>query len=221
MTVWSSVPVSLRFAVVFALCVGAACSGPVREPSPVSGEAIAFGAGPSGAYNACFTCHGLEGEGGDAVPRLAGLDAGYLTKQLFDYASGDRYDTVMGPIARAMSDRDKRVVSSYYAGLAPAPSAAGAAPALFAHGDISRGLRPCADCHGERAEGRGAGNPALAGQPEAYTIEQLRRWTHGERRNDPGNVMSRIARSLTDEEAEAIASYLANAQRADGSGPRS
>jgi cytochrome c553 len=184
----------------------------VREPSPVTGEAIAFGAGPSGAHNACFTCHGLEGEGANAVPRVAGLDAGYLTKQLFDYASGDRSDAVMGPIARAMDDRDMRAVSAYYAALAPASAAPGDAPNVFAHGDASRNIRACADCHGERGEGRGAGNPAIAGQPATYTIEQLRRWKHGERRNDPGNVMSRIARSLTDAEVEAIAYYLARTQ---------
>lgn len=188
------------------------------EPASVSGEAIAFGAGASGAHNACFTCHGFDGEGRGAVPRLAGLDAGYLTKQLFDYANEDRYDPVMGPIARAMSDRDKRAVSRYYATLAPPPLTSTASPHLYAHGDARRGLRACADCHGAQGQGRGAGNPALAGQPAAYTVEQLRRWDRGERRNDPGNVMSPIARALTEREIEVIANYLAAIRSDQGRG---
>jgi cytochrome c553 len=196
-------------AAVFALLIcAAACSGPVLAPEPVSGEAIAFGAGPSGARDACFTCHRLDGEGQGRTPRLAGLDAGYLTKQLFDYAREERIDAVMGPIARAMSDRDRRAVALYYATLgAPTPANA-APPRVFAHGDPARGLRACADCHGVRGLGRGAGYPALAGQPAAYTTEQLRRWRRGERRNDPNNVMSSVARQLTDREISAVAIYL-------------
>ncbi|HYD71570.1 MAG TPA: c-type cytochrome [Candidatus Binatia bacterium] len=207
----------MRAGIAFALLVSAAaCSGPVLEPRPVSGEAIAFGAGPSGARNACFTCHGLAGEGAGASPRLAGLEAGYLTKQLFDYASGERSDPVMGPIARAMSDRDRRAVAHYYAARAPLPALVTAPPHVYAQGDAARGLRACADCHGAQGRGRGPGNPALAGQPAAYTIEQLRRWKFGERRNDPRNVMSPIARALTDEEIEAVAAYLAGAETRDG-----
>lgn len=199
----------MRVGVVFCIVAFAAsCSAPVHAPPPVSGEAIAFGAGPSGARNACFTCHGLDGAGRGSVPRLAGIDAGYLTKQMFDYASEERYDPIMGPIARAMTDRDIRMVSHYYADLAFLPLLSSPAPDIYAHGDRRRGLRACADCHGNGGQGLGAGKPPLAGQPTAYTIEQLRRWRRGERRNDPLNVMSTIARSLSDDEIEAIAAYL-------------
>lgn len=180
----------------------------MAPPPQMSGEAIAFGAGPSGARNACFTCHGLDGSGRGLAPRLAGLDAGYLSKQLFDYARGDRQHPVMGPIARAMSDRDRRVVARYYAERAPPRRRDAAPPHIYARGDAARELPACANCHGARAEGRGAANPALTGQPARYTIEQLRRWRRGERRNDPGNVMSRIARELTEDEIVAIAAYL-------------
>ena len=83
--------------------LGAACAAPVereRDPYTAAGEVIAMSGGDGGAANACFACHGMAGQGdGVAAPRLAGLDAGYLQKQLRDYASGLRSDATMTPIA--------------------------------------------------------------------------------------------------------------------------
>lgn len=187
----------------------AACGGPVREPQRATGEMIAFGAGPSGARDACFTCHGFNGEGDGRAPRLAGLNAGYLSKQLLDYANGDRADPIMAPIARALSDNDRRAVSAYYAALDRAPTSEEMTPlALYLHGDEGRGIRACANCHGPEGEGRGHANPAIAGQPRAYTIEQLQRWKRSVRRNDARDVMGAAARPLHDEEIEALAIYV-------------
>jgi cytochrome c553 len=52
---------------------------------------------------ACATCHGAHGEGNTdmAAPRLAGLDAGYLGKQLEDFArKPSPAGVVMEPVAR-------------------------------------------------------------------------------------------------------------------------
>ena len=86
-----------------------------------SGKITAMSGGAGGAANACFTCHGLDGGGdGVAAPRLAGLDAGYLQKQLEDYASGLRPDDAMTRIAKALDQQGRREVAAYYAAL-PAP----------------------------------------------------------------------------------------------------
>ena len=87
-----------------------------------NGQVIAMSGGAGGAANACFTCHGLDGGGdGVAAPRLAALDAGYLQKQLEDYASGLRPDDAMTRIAKALDQRGRREVAAYYAAL-PAPT---------------------------------------------------------------------------------------------------
>ncbi|WP_325059962.1 c-type cytochrome [Vitreimonas sp.] len=192
------------------LALAAACgAGPVRAPPQMSGEVIAFGGGPSGAHNACFTCHGLEGEGSGFAPRLAGLDAGYLAKQLDDYAREFRPDDEMTPIAKQMSDADRRAVSLYYASLRyEAPAITAPPPAIYLHGDLSRGVLACARCHGDNAAGRGPGYPAIHAQPAEYTAEQLRRWRRGKRRNDGADIMGRIARGLSEQEIEALADYL-------------
>jgi cytochrome c553 len=185
------------------------CGGPVAAPSQPAGELIAHGGGPGGPGDACFTCHGFNGEGDGRTPRLAGLDAGYIAKQLADYAHQTRPDVVMTPIARRMSDGDRRAVAAYYAAMqAPPPRAPRTTLALYHTGDRARGIRRCVNCHGETGEGEGPANPAIAGQPTAYTVEQLQRWKRGERRNDARDVMGQAARGMSDEEIEAIAAYV-------------
>lgn len=191
-----------------------ACAAPVAMPPPPSGELIAFGGGPGGAQHACFTCHGLRGEGDGLAPRLAGQTAGYTLKQLDDYARKRRKNAPMEAIAARLSDADKLAVSQYYAsivsprGVWPSRMPPGAWP-IYLDGDEARGLEPCAKCHGARGEGRGAGNPALRAQPAEYTAHQLGLWKAAKRRNDPENTMAEIAQKLSDAEIEALASYVA------------
>ncbi|WP_375293311.1 c-type cytochrome [Siccirubricoccus sp. G192] len=104
---------------------------PGEEVSPARGHLIAVGGGPGGSGAACFACHGLQGQGdaGGAFPRLAGLDAQYLARQMQDYASGARPNAAMSPISRALSQADRRSVALYYAGLpAGAPGVQPARP---------------------------------------------------------------------------------------------
>ena len=178
-----------------------------------TGQIIAMSGGAGGSANACFTCHGLDGQGdGAGAPRLAGLDAGYLQKQMEDYASGLRQDDLMARVAKGLDQNGRRAVAAYYASLpAPAASAVPASPApvIYAQGDPARGVTACAACHGDRGQGAGdGGNPQIAGQPAAYTLEQIERWKSGERRNDPRGVMAAAVKSLSDPEARAIASWL-------------
>jgi cytochrome c553 len=183
------------------------------EAFTATGEIIAMSGGEGGAANACFSCHGLDGMGdGVSVPRLAGLDAGYLQKQLDDYANETRADAVMSPIAKWLDDGDRRAVAAWYAALPSPPTDAASpatpAPALYRNGATDRGVIACASCHGETGLGVGRGNPALAGQPAAYTLEQLRRWKTAERRNDPRGVMADAVAGLTEAEIRTLAVWL-------------
>ena len=176
-----------------------------------TGELVALSGGGSGAANACFTCHGIEGQGdGVSVPRLAGLDAGYLQKQMEDYAADIRHHDVMSTIARRMDADSRRDVALYYASL-PAPAVTGPArpmPAVWSQGDPAREVPACSTCHGMNGEGVGPGNPAVSGQPAAYTIDQLMRWKRAERRNDPRSVMTLAVADLSPKEVSAIALWL-------------
>jgi len=204
---------------ILAIAAAAACSPVDRRAEEVfsaSGEIIAMGGGDGGPANACFSCHGLDGAGdGVSVPRLAGLDAGYLQKQLSDYAIQTRSDPVMSPIARWLDDGDRRAVAAWYAAMpSPAASPAATPPTIWLRGAPERGVAACASCHGGTGQGLGAGNPAISGQPAAYTLDQLRRWKAAERRNDPRGVMAAAVAGLTEAEMRAIAAWLEGAPTA-------
>lgn len=190
------------------------CSLPSNETGEAltrTGEGVAMSGGDGGARNACFTCHGLDGMGdGVSVPRLAGLDAGYLQKQMEDYASDLRHDDAMTRIAAPLNQRQRRAVAAFYADTPTTASNAVATPppAIWLRGDASRGVAACATCHGSDGLGVGPGNPAVAGQPAAYTIEQINRWRTGKRRNEARGVMAQAVANLSDAEAAAIGRWL-------------
>jgi cytochrome c553 len=64
----------------------------------------------------------------------------------------------------------------------------------------------CFFCHGARGQSLNSWYPSLAGQPEAYVIEQLHAFADDRRRNP---YMGPLARSLTDDQTEAMAAYFA------------
>jgi cytochrome c553 len=169
----------------------------------------------------CQSCHGTDGEGQAAggFPRLAALDAGYLRKQLDDYARGTRAQAVMQPIAKALSTAERKAVSQYYARLPlpsktttarPADGAAGDTGALLAtRGRWSARVPACEQCHGPGGIGVGANFPPLAGQPAAYLQAQLKAWQQGTRRNDPLQLMQHLSRALSASDIAAVAQWFA------------
>jgi cytochrome c553 len=189
------------------------------EATAERGHLIAVGGGSGGAASACFRCHGLQGQGDAAAgfPRLAALDAGYLAKQMRDYASGNRANSVMAPIARQLDAADQQSIGLYYASLSfarpgvrlatPDPRLLQAGVALFAQGAAERGIPACANCHGSDARGFGAVYPGLA-QPPSYVEAQLRSWRARIRHNDVGNFMGSLAQRLSDDDIRGVAAYL-------------
>jgi cytochrome c553 len=194
-----------------------------QEVSAARGHLIAVGGGPGGAGAACFSCHGLQGQGdaGGAFPRLAGLDARYLARQMEDYATGARPNAVMTPIARALGQADRLSVALYYAGLPtgaprirPAAAAADArlvqwGATLYAQGSAERGIQACANCHGPGGRGVNQVYPAVAGQPASYIEAQLLLWREGTRRNDINDVMGGLVRRMTNDDIRAVSAYVA------------
>jgi len=198
----------------------AACSpAPASSPYSATGEMLALSGGDGGPSAACHTCHGLNGEGdGNLTPRLAGLERGYLVRQLIFFAEGQREHAQMSWIARRYDRAEQESLAAYYSGMAKPASRQGSssgscedrAALLYQNGDASRGLAACSSCHGSAGQGVGYGNPAVGGQPAPYLAEQLRQWRQGERYGDPLGAMRASARLLEDEEIEPLAAYMAN-----------
>jgi cytochrome c553 len=193
-----------------------------QTPNIAQGEGIAHNGLPPAAP-ACISCHGAKGEGNPQAgfPRLAGLSANYLAAQLNDFASGARQQPVMAPIAKAMPEDARANVAAYFASLpaldaasasasssAVKPDAAGEQLAL--HGNWKSGVPACVSCHGDHGSGVGDAFPALAGQSAAYIKTQLAAWKAGTRAPGPLGLMRDIARRLSDQEADAAATYFAS-----------
>lgn len=172
------------------------------------GELIAMSGGEAGARHACVSCHGARGEGnGFDAPRLAGLPAGYLQKQLEDYAAGLRPHALMRDVARFLDSHERVQVANHYAALAPLalPPATeqpvdAATPALYAGA--------CQRCHGAAGEGSPQG-PPLAGQPAFYLAQQLQDWQRSRRRNDGSHQMLDAAQRLSPAELHQLSLHLA------------
>lgn len=185
----------------------------------VDGQKVFTQGGQNPAAIACIGCHGAAGEGVAAAgfPRLAGLPAGYLRKQLHDLRGGTRKHPVMEPLAKALSNEEIDAVSQWLAAK-PSPAVAderrqqmagNPTQSLVLYGDWSRNLPGCVQCHGPGGAGLGEHFPPLAHQPAAYLVAQLNAWRDGSRQNDPNQLMAGVAKAMTDEEIKAVAAYFA------------
>lgn len=196
----------------------------------VAGTAIATAASPDAAAIAqhgnghgappCMSCHGADGGGQAAAgfPRLAGLDAAYLQRQLDDFANGSRHNAVMQPIAAALGEDERKALAGYYSKLpipAAVPATASATPAsalgkeLATRGRWDQQVPGCVACHGPHGEGVGAHFPPLAGQSATYLGNQLRAWKDGSRKNDPLGLMQHVASALNEDDIKAVSAWFA------------
>lgn len=159
--------------------------------------------------DSCALCHGVNGQARNAsYAALAGQPASYIEAQLRAFASGQRSNPIMAPLALELSDQKIRELSSYYARQPAQPNERPAAnPALDALGKAKVASGNCAACHGEGLGGNSIG-PRLAGQGEMYLADQLRAFRQGTR-IDPTGAMKAAASPMTDQDVAAIAHYLA------------
>lgn len=192
----------------------------VAIAAPPRGEVVAKSGNGAGAMP-CVVCHGASGQGQPAAgfPRLAGMNALYVSKQLKNFRDGGRSHAVMGPVAQTLDDADIVALGRYYATLNAVddPASSPVDPGLVAagkiialRGDWSRGLPGCAECHGARGFGVGASFPQLAGQSAPYLANQLESWRSGTRTNDAMHLMQGVATKLGPTDIHSVASYYSS-----------
>ena len=175
----------------------------------------------------CVACHGADGNSpAPAFPKLAGQNERYLIKQMQDIKSGARpVPTMVGQLDN-MSDSDIADIAAFYASQSPSggradPDKVAQGASIFRGGVSETGVAACTGCHGPVGKGNApAGFPRLAGQYAEYLADQLRRFRTGAentleqnpngRTNDgDARMMRDVAYRLTDNEIDAVASFLA------------
>ena len=111
------------------------------------------------------------------------------------------------PAAAPMAEAAKPVVP----GKPKVDAAAG--EALYSNGDASRGVTACLTCHGPKGQSATATWPKLSAQHAAYTAKQLKNFKEGTRANP---VMMGMAATLTEQDMQNIAAYLAKQPASQG-----
>lgn len=170
---------------------------------------------------ACVACHGENGAGIPValIPRIAGLPAQYIVRQLNLFDGQIRENVAMHPIASGLNRKEKVMVASYFANLSlpswqPEPILPQAqitlAKARMENYDSQRDLPACFACHGPDGVGVGNEFPSIIGQSSGYLKQQLISWQSGGRAGDPNALMTTVAKKLTLSEIEAISAYLAS-----------
>ena len=164
----------------------------------------------------CQGCHGEYGNSTEPlIPSLAGQYANYISKQIHNYQAGTRSHQIMNAMAATVSDQDLADIAAYFAsqnkmkGDGSADNPPG--KELFLHGDPSQMRLACINCHGVNGKGLTPNTsmfPVIGGQQKDYIRLQLVNFRDGYRTNSPGNIMNRIADSLTDTEIESLAEYV-------------
>lgn len=212
------------------LCCAALGAWPVSSHAQKDAVGATIAAkGNGGGAVACATCHGAKGEGNGAAgfPRLAGLNATYIEAQLGHYADGKRQNPVMAPIAKQLSAPERKAVAAYYAKLAGAKpvkapdevalktSETGAW--LAERGRWDDNLPACVQCHGPGGIGVGATFPPIAGQSAGYLAAQLHAFKSGTRPGGPLELMTAVAKKLSDADITAVANHFGGAPQSASS----
>ena len=154
----------------------------------------------------CAACHGENGVSAlPGFPHLAAQPQLSIFYQLLQFRDQRRKGGGMEGIAATLSEQDMRDLAAHYASLPPPPAVAGGDAAKIVRGQQIAQQQYCSSCHGAQLQGQ-KHVPRLAGQSSEYFVNQLRHLRSGERADMDGTMAS-AARSLTDEEIEAMAVY--------------
>lgn len=164
---------------------------------------------------ACVACHGVDGNSVNPEwPSIAGQHAGYLVKQLQAFKSGARKNDLMTPMALPLSPQDMEDLAAHFAaqtprGLEAEKSKVELGQRLYRGGNDKTQLPACIACHGPNGRGNPpAQYPSLSGQHATYVAAQLNAYKKGTRTTDATKAMNEIAARLSDEEIQAVASYV-------------
>src|SRR5215470_10629795 len=179
------------------------------------GAAIAVGASAAQAADVkekvevCKGCHGDDAISQmENIPSLAGQLDQFIQWQLIYFRAGARKNEQMQPIVEQLSNEDIRNLGAYFASLPPPKVAEDKDPDLSKKGAQAAVGRRCASCHTDTYAGSKAA-ARLAGQREDYLGKALRDYRSGERAGGGQAAMAEVAHSLSDEEIDALAHYLA------------
>jgi cytochrome c553 len=202
---------------IASLLISAALVAPVlsHANAPAAPAAKADLAKGEATYTAaCSSCHGADGNSGSpAYPKLAQQHPDYLVKQLQEFKSGKRANSIMSGMAAGLSDQDMKNVSAWLGSKSAKPNFAKEkelvvlGERIYRGGIADRQIAACAGCHTPTGAGIPSQYPRLSGQHADYSVTQLTGFRDGVRKNSA--QMMGVASKLNDREIKAVSDYIA------------
>jgi len=166
-------------------------------------------------HKKCALCHGQWSQGilGGLYPRLAGMPAEYLIKQVEDYKNGVRpanMAMIMVGGFYTMSEQDLFDLSSFIASIDLKTKQPMNIPT--AAGDINLGKTlykdDCKSCHGSTGKGKASkGIPPMAGQYSEYLNRQIQDYKAKKQYHD-GDPKDTLFDEYKDAEIRALLAYM-------------
>lgn len=161
----------------------------------------------------CANCHGEDGKGRGAFPRLDIQSPTYLAAALRAFRDGTRVSGVMESVAHTLTDPQIEELAVSLGQGIEAPSASSGPGRVIAESGLpDRDIPACDACHHARAR---PDFPRLAGQDKTYLRRQLDMFLElGAQRGGPhADIMARAVHGLRPEEVEALANWYAGTQQ--------
>ncbi|MDE2362183.1 MAG: cytochrome c [Hyphomicrobiales bacterium] len=170
----------------------------------------------------CTWCHGSSAQGFMFAPRLAGQRTAYIERELASFAAHARDNPLSqkymwGAVAR-LDPATAQGLAVYFSSLAPEAAADGQSglaatgKAIYDNGVAVDNVAACIACHGPNGEGV-RDIPRLGGLSYVYLKRRLEQWNQGYHQS--AKPMPLVAKSLSANEVEALASYLSFVQFVD------
>jgi cytochrome c553 len=168
------------------------------------------------AVRNCTWCHGGSANGYSPAPALAGQRPQYVEKQLANFRAHTRDNPFarqyMWGAARNLDAQSVRNLATYFASLPPraasdgVPNLVALGRTIYQEGMPDANIVACVVCHGPNAEGIRE-IPRLGGLDYSYLKRRLEQWNEGYHAA-AGPPMISISSKLSDDQIEALASYL-------------
>jgi cytochrome c553 len=182
------------------------------KPDPAKGDTLFSASTPT--IQSCASCHNADGNSTIAAnPKLAQQHPEYIVKQLQDFKSGKRKNSVMTSMASHLSEQDMRDIAWFVGskkvkpGFSKDKDTIAMGEKIYRGGIGDRQVPACAGCHSPNGAGLPAQYPRLGGQNAEYTVAQLTAFRDNVRLNSI--PMTGVAAKLNDREIRAVADYIA------------
>lgn len=155
----------------------------------------------------CIGCHGADGNSPiPTVPSLAGQPRQFLVQALYMFREGRRVNEQMTPFVGKLSNTDLNDLAAFFGAQKMAAPQRETPQARVAQGKAITQQQNCVACHTANLTGQQQ-IPRLAGQHQAYLLDQLKQF-RASKRADLDGTMTSAVQGLTSDDIEVLADYL-------------